>query len=65
MQHLPLPRHPSWSLPLVRLYTKQDYDGGDIVTYLRRNNFDQDIVSLGLLSPDPSSHQGALAILQT
>lgn len=56
MQHLPLPRHPSWSLPLVRLYTKQDYDGGDIVTYLRRNNFDQDIFSLGLLSPDPSSH---------
>lgn len=65
MQHLPLPRHPSWSLPSVRLYTKQDYDGGDIVTYLRRNNLDQDIFSLGLLSPDSSSHQGALAILQT
>ncbi|GAB1309870.1 hypothetical protein MFIFM68171_00080 [Madurella fahalii] len=65
MQHLPLPRHPSWTPPSVRLYTKQDYDGGDIVTYLSRNKLGEDIFTIGLLSPDPSSHQGALAILQT
>lgn len=49
----------------MRLYTKQDYDGGDIATYLSRNELGDDIFTIGLLSPDPSSHQGALAILQT
>ncbi|KIW14104.1 hypothetical protein PV08_06885 [Exophiala spinifera] len=59
MQHPPLPKHPSWTPPPVQLYTRQDYDGGDIVTSLSRNELGEYVFTIGLLSPDPSSHQTA------